>query len=107
MEQIVHTEEYDLAKQIIWNTYILEKFIEIALLSEEEEKVLRAHVKSWTRAKIAYKYGMSLATVDRTIYRLKIKYDCAQSFEPTLPPRATSAKTLYKNCTEIVQNVEG
>lgn len=38
---------------------------------------------------------MSLATIDRIIARLKVKYDNVQKYDPILPPRKFSAEETY------------
>lgn len=38
---------------------------------------------------------MSLSTIDKTISRLKKKYDAVARYNPILPPRKASAKETY------------
>lgn len=84
-----------MAKQVPWNKIIVEKFIEVALLSKEEQEILRTRVEGWTITEQSMKLGMSEAKVNKIIARLKVKYDNAQKFEPLLPPRKFSAKETY------------
>lgn len=84
-----------MAKQVPWNKIILEEFINLAMLTTEEEEIMRTRIAGWTRVEQSNKLGMSLATVDRHIRRLKIKYDSVQKYSPILPPRKESAEELY------------
>lgn len=84
-----------MAKQVPWNKIILEEFIDKALLTEDEEKIMRTRIAGWTRVQQSMEFGMSLATVDRIIRRLKAKYDHAQKYSPLLPVRKESAEELY------------
>lgn len=81
-----------MSHQVPWNKYIVERFCELALLTKEEEMILRTRVAGWTRVEQSMKLGMSLSTVDRIIARLKAKYDDIQKFDPLLPPRKHSAE---------------
>jgi len=84
-----------MAHQVLWNKIILEEFIELASLSKDEEMIIRTRVAGWSRLQQADKLGMSLASVDRIITKLKIKYDNVQKYSPILPPRKFSAQELY------------
>lgn len=84
-----------MAHQVLWNKIILEEFIELASLSKDEEMIIRTRVAGWSRLQQADKLGMSLATVDRIINKLKIKYDHVQRYSAILPPRKFSAQELY------------
>lgn len=84
-----------MAKQVPWNKIIVETFIEEAILTKEEEIVLRTRAAGWTRIQQSQELGMSLATIDRIIRRLKVKYDNVQKYNPILPPRRSSAQETY------------
>ena len=84
-----------MSKQVPWNKIILEAFIEDALLTPEEEEVIRTRVAGWTRTQQSEKLGMSLSTVDRIIKSCKQKYDNVQKYNPLLPPRKFSSEELY------------
>ena len=79
-----------MANQVPWNKIILERFIELALLTKEEEMIIRTRVAGWSRVKQANELNMSLATVDRHISKLKTKYDEVQKYDVLLPPRKYS-----------------
>ena len=84
-----------MAKQVPWNKIIVETFIEDAMLTKDEEMILRTRVAGWTRTKQAMELGMSVSTVDKIIATLKKKYDNVQKYNPLLPPRKTSAKETW------------
>lgn len=84
-----------MAHQVPWNKIIVETFIKEAMLSEDEEWVLRTRVAGWSRTKQAMELGMSISTIDKIIKRLKDKYDNVQKYEPLLPPRKPSDKETW------------
>lgn len=84
-----------MAHQVPWNKIILEEFIKEAMLTKEEEEIMRTRVAGWTRVEQSMKLGMSTQKVDRIIMRLKNKYDQVQQYNPILPPRKYSVKELY------------
>jgi len=84
-----------MSKQVPWNKIILERFVELAMLTREEEMIMRTRVAGWSRTKQAMELCMSLSTVDRIISRLKIKYDVVQKYDPILPPRKFSVEETY------------
>ena len=79
-----------MSHEVPWNKYIVERFCELAMLNKDEEMILRTRVAGWSRTKQADKLNMSVATVDRIISKLKVKYDDIQKFDPLLPPRRSS-----------------
>lgn len=73
--------------RVLWTKVVLEEFIDKALLTKEEEMIIRTRVAGWTRVKQANEFNMSIGTVDNIIKRLKAKYDEVQRIDPILPPR--------------------
>ena len=84
-----------MAHQVCWTKTIVEEFIREAMLSPEEEEIIRTRAAGWTRTEQAMKLNMSVDKVDKIIARLKVKYDQAQMYNPLLPPRKTSAQETY------------
>lgn len=84
-----------MAHQVPWNKIIVETFIEEAMLTKDEEMILRTRVAGWSRTQQAMELGMSIATVDKLIAGLKRKYDYVQTYNPLLPPRKMSAKEIW------------
>lgn len=79
-----------MSKQIVWTKLILETFISEALLTKDEEMIMRTRVAGWSRTQQAMELCMSLGTVDRLIKSCKMKYDSVQRYNPILPPRKGS-----------------
>lgn len=84
-----------MAHQVPWNKIILERFIDLAELSEIEESIIRTRVAGWTITEQSMNLGLSVPTVNRITKRLKIKYDNVAKYDPLLPPRKFSAKETY------------
>ena len=74
-------------KDILWNKIMLNEFIELALLTETEEKILRTRIAGWSRVKQSMEYNLSLQTVDRIIKTINQKYDQVQPYSTVLPKR--------------------
>lgn len=84
-----------MSKQVIWSKLILERFIEQACLTKEEEMIMRTRVDGWTITKQACELHMSEAKVSKIIARLKKKYDAVQKYDMILPPRKNSVKETF------------
>lgn len=65
----------------------MDEFISLASLSEDEELIIRARAAGWSRVKMCHEFNMSLAAIDRTVARLKRKYDAVQPYSDKLPVR--------------------
>lgn len=86
-----------MTKQVPWNKYIVEAFVSDAMLTKDEEMILRTRVAGWSRQQQALELNMSIATVDRHIATLKKKYDEVQKFNPLLPKRKMSDKEKWQD----------
>lgn len=84
-----------MSNQVPWNKIILETFIEEAMLTKEEEWIMRTRVAGWSRTKQAAELNISMSTLDRKISLLKVKYDKVSKYHPLLPPRKYSAKEAW------------
>lgn len=84
-----------MSKQVPWNKYIVERFIELAMLNEEEQMILRTRVMGWTITKQSMEFGMSISKINKIIALLKKKYDKIEKYDTSLPPRKFSAKEIY------------
>lgn len=76
-----------MTNEVIWTKLVLERFIELANLTEDEEVVIRTRAAGWSRVKQAMELNLSLSSIDRITARLRRKYDEVQAFDPILPPR--------------------
>ncbi len=83
-----------MTNEVIWTKLVLERFIQLANLTEEEEIVIRTRAAGWSRVKQAMELNISISGIDRIIYRLRKKYDEVQRLDPILPPRKRSVPTL-------------
>lgn len=90
-----------MSHQVPWNKIILETFIEEAMLTKDEEKIMRTRVAGWSRVEQSLEFGMSTQKIDRIISTLKKKYDMVQKVNPILPPRKFSAEELYMDTAVI------
>lgn len=85
-----------MAHQVIWTKEVLENFIELAMLSEEEVFIMRTRIKGWTVTRQAIELNKSESSVHRSISLLKKKYDKVQAEHPEIfPPRRFSMKEAY------------
>ena len=74
-------------KDIIWNKIILNEFIDLALLTELEENILRTQIKGLSRTEQAFKFNISIETVDKVLNTIRKKYDLVQPYSTILPKR--------------------
>ncbi len=74
-------------KDLQWDTIMLAEFRKLAILTDDEDKVL----SGWSCGKsipcIGMKYGMSDRTVSRCLESIRQKYDAVQIYSPLLPKR--------------------
>lgn len=85
-----------MAHQVPWNKIILNEFIELAELTQEEEMILRTRVKGHSRVQQSLEFNLSVSTIDRITKRLKHKYDMVQPYSDKLPPRKFTTDQTYK-----------
>lgn len=93
-----------MTNEVIWTKIVLERFIEQANLSEDEEIVIRTRAAGWSRIKQAMELNLSVSTIDRIISRLKRKYDEVQASDPILPARRRFRKVEH---ISQIQSSEG
>lgn len=84
-----------MSHQVVWTKIIVETFVEIGNLTKFEEEILRTRASGWTIQQQALAFSVSVSTINRTIKKLKKKYDIAQKHNVLLPPRKKSAEELY------------
>lgn len=71
--------------KIPWNRVILDEYISLALLTEEEENIIRTRAAGWSQVKQCHAFNMSLATITRKTKRLKTKYESLVPYSDKLP----------------------
>lgn len=84
-----------MAQQVPWDQQILDEFIRRALLSDEDQWLLRSRIGGMSRSQQAEHLGLSERSVDRRISRLKSKYDQVQPGSSGLPPRRRRAADTW------------
>lgn len=85
-----------MAHQVIWTQQVLEAFIEQALLSEDEEFIMRSRCRGMSVVQQAMMLNKSESTVHNMIRILKKKYDAVQKENPDVfPPRRFSMAETY------------
>ena len=72
---------------IIWNKIILNEFIDLACLTETEEKILRTRIAGLCSIHQSMAFNLSVSTVDCIIRTIRQKYDMVQPFSDILPKR--------------------
>lgn len=72
--------------KVPWNRVILDEFCSLALLSPLEENIIRTRAAGWSRVEQCHAYGISLATLDRIIKKLKKSYHSVEKYSELLPP---------------------
>ena len=61
--------------KVIWTRKALDKFTELAMLTELEVQIIETRVKGMTISQQAIHFGMSESSVCRVIKNIKKKYD--------------------------------
>lgn len=85
-----------MAHQVTWTKKIIEEFIELAYLSEDEATIMRTRAQGWTVSRQAAELNKSESSVHQMIKNLKMKYDVVQREHPDkFPKRQFSAKEKY------------
>ncbi len=72
--------------KISWTKTMLEKFIDEALLTKDEERVLRTRIAGWSVVQQSMEMGLSTATISRIITNITKKYISVQSLYPDIFP---------------------
>ena len=70
---------------VLWNRVILEDFFSLAILTLEDEKILRTRAAGWSQIRQCHACNMSLATLNRRIRKLKKEYDFCRKYSILLP----------------------
>ena len=92
------TEKGDMqvSRQVIWTKHVQTTFVIEGNLTDFEAEVLDLRVKNKTITEMSMQLNCSRSLIDKTIKKLKIKYDEVQKHHPDdMPVRRSSAKELY------------
>lgn len=68
-----------------WNRVILDEFCSLAMLTPLEENIVRTRAAGWSQVKQCHMFHVSLATVTRTVRKLKKEYECCVKYSEKLP----------------------
>lgn len=71
--------------KIPWNRVILDEFISLAILTPEEEQLIRTRAAGWSQTKQCHDLKMSPATLNRIIRKLKTEYASLAEYSEKLP----------------------
>lgn len=77
---------------ILWTKEVLDEFIRVGCLSDDEQKIITAKAHGWSRAKMSICFSMSISNVDRIIRKCMQKYDYCQKNSDILPERKNNLK---------------
>lgn len=91
---------------VIWTKTIVDEFIREAMLTSEEQRLLRMKVDGWSRVKQAQSLNVSTQTLDRMCKRLKNKYDAAQRTSSILPRRTCQRVRREENVMKCCENCD-
>lgn len=91
--------------KVPWTKSMLEKFIEEALLNEDEEKILRTRIAGWTIIKQSMEMGMSTASVSRIVRNIRRKYLMIQPQFPDIFPPLKMSKYELALDSDTLQEV--
>ena len=86
--------------KVPWTKTMLEKFIDEALLTEDEERVLRTRIAGWSIVKQSLEMGLSTSTISRIVKTINQKYLVLQpKFPDIFPPLKISKYEEALNAT--------
>ena len=81
----------ELKRQVPWTKTLLEDFIQEAMLTKDEEFVMRTRCSGWSQVRQSMELNVSTSTISNIIYRCKQKYDyLCQQFPDRFPSRTIS-----------------
>ena len=95
-----------MTNEVIWTKLVLDRFIQLANLTEEEEIVIRTRAAGWSRVKQAMELNISISGIDRIISRLRKKtgpgyYDIAAGATLSGSAAGTITLTAYQDGVAI------
>ena len=64
-----------MSHQVLFTREILDAFVKEAMLTKDEEFIVRTRAKGWSRQQQAFELNRSIQSIDRMIKKIKIKYD--------------------------------
>lgn len=70
-----------------WTDDLFNKFVKVAMLNDEESRIIWLRIHQYTLIEIAEDLGVSISTVSRRLRILKDKYDSLSAEGYGFPPR--------------------
>lgn len=64
-----------MSHKILWTRSMLDEFVKEAIMTKDEEFIVRTRAEGWSRQQQAFELHTSLQSVDRMIKKIKLKYD--------------------------------
>lgn len=71
--------------KVPWDRVILNEFLTLAILTDEEQEILKTRIAGWSQVRQCHAYNMSLATLNRKVKKMKEKYHSVQKHSDILP----------------------
>lgn len=93
----------ELKRQIPWTKTLLEDFIQEALLTEDEEFIVRTRIAGWSSIKQSMERGLSTATISNIVKRCKEKYD---NLHKQFPNRFPKRRIYEEDVNDSLQLIE-
>lgn len=84
-----------MAHGVTWTKTTLQRFIDEAMLNEDEIFIMENRVKGKPISWMASELNMSESNVHKMISKIKKKYDNVQAKDQLLPPRRSSEKETW------------
>ena len=86
----------EIKKQVPWTKSRIDKFVELGMLNEEQEYLMRSRVRGATVTEQAMHLNCDPSTIHRKIKKIKEIYDVVQKEHADIfPPRRTSKEEEY------------
>lgn len=93
--------------KVPWTKTMLEKFIEEALLNDDEERVLRTRIAGWSIIKQSMEMGMSTASISRIVKSIRDKYVRVQPLYPDIfPPLKQTKYEKALDALDFIQDTQ-
>ena len=76
-----------MSHKILWTRSMLDEFVKEAILTKDEEFIVRTRAAGWSRQQQAFELNRSIQSVDRMIKNIKVKYDNLAKHNEKFPAR--------------------
>lgn len=92
--------------QIPWNKVLYNNFVEDAILTDLEKKVLHSRVwekDKWTITSMAMEFSVGKSTINKCISSIRSKYDYLHYLYPDKYPRRITSKNEKKQMIDKME----